>query len=312
VVAGPEYKAGAQKQRWLGKGYRDIWTMPVKLPVLDLKTEAGGLTPVRQVGGYETPGLAMKGADGRAYTFRNLLKHPEKILPPEWRDTVVADLFRDQMSAGHPAVAPIFSHIARGVGIIYEESRLAVMPDDPVLGQYRKTFGNQVGTFDSYPLPGVDGITEIVGSQDFYLKWLESPQNRVDSRQFLKARLLDLATGNWDRHRNQWRWARVDGHELWQPVPEDPDQCFSRYGGWGIAGVRRMQPKFMEYSGEYPGKIEGLTYNNGDVNRWLLSDVEWPVYQEVARSCRPSSRTSSSTRRCARCRPSGTPPEARR
>ena len=41
VVAGPEYAAGGAKQRWLGKGYRDIWTMPVELPVLDLKTEAG-------------------------------------------------------------------------------------------------------------------------------------------------------------------------------------------------------------------------------------------------------------------------------
>ena len=180
-------------------------------------------------------------------------------------------------------MAPIFSHVARSVGILYEESRLAIMPDDPVLGQWRKTFANQVGTFDSYPLPGVDGITEIVGSQDFYLKWLESPQNRVDSRQLLKARLLDLATGNWDRHRNQWRWARVQGKDLWQPVPEDPDQCFSRYGGWGIAGARHMQPKFMEYSGEYPGRIEGLTYNNGDINRWLLSDLEWPVFEEVAR-----------------------------
>ena len=99
----------------------------------------------------------------------------------------------------------------------------------------------------------------------------------------LKARLLDLAAGNWDRHRNQWRWARVQGKPLWQPVPEDPDQCFTLYGGVALAFVRQLQPKLMEYSGEYPGRIEGLTYNNADVNRWLLSEVEWPVYEEVAR-----------------------------
>ncbi len=283
VVAGEEYKASGWHQLWFGKAYRDIWTTPVELPVLDLATEAGGLTPVRQVGGYQTPGLAMKGKDGKAYTFRNLIKAPERILPPEWRNTVPAALFRDQMAAGHPGAAPIFSHIARGVGLIYEHSRLAVMPDDPALGEFRATFANQVGTFDTYPLPGTDGITEIVGSQEFWLKWLEGPQNRVDARQFLKARLLDLATGNWDRHRNQWRWARVQGKELWQPVPEDPDQCFSLYGGWAIAAVRKLQPKLMEYSGEYPRRIEGLTYNNGDVNRWLLSELEWPVYEEVAK-----------------------------
>jgi hypothetical protein len=283
VVADEEYKASGWHQFWFGKGYRDLWAMPVDVPVLDLKAEAGGLNPVRQIGGYQTPGLAFKGGDGRAYTFRNLIKHPERILPPEWRDTVPAGIFRDQMSAGHPGVAPIFSHLARSVGIIYETSRLAVMPDDPSLGEFRKTFANQVGTFDSYPSPGTDGITEIVGSQEFWLKWLASPQNRADSRQFLKARLLDLATGNWDRHRNQWRWARVQGKPLWQPVPEDPDQCFTLYGGVAIGFVRNLQPKLMEYSGEYPGRIEGLTYNNGDVNRWLLSAVEWPVYEEVAK-----------------------------
>ena len=39
----------------------------------------------------------------------------------------------------------------------------------------------------------------------------------------------------------------------------------------------------MRYSGEYPKRIEGLTTNNYDVTRWLLADVEWPVYEEVAR-----------------------------
>ena len=29
--------------------------------------------------------------------------------------------------------------------------------------------------------------------------------------------------------------------------------------------------------------MEGLTTNNYDVTRWLLADVEWPVFEEVAR-----------------------------
>ena len=39
----------------------------------------------------------------------------------------------------------------------------------------------------------------------------------------------------------------------------------------------------MSYSGEYPKRIEGLTTNNYDVTRWMLADVEWPVFEEVAR-----------------------------
>ena len=50
-----------------------------------------------------------------------------------------------------------------------------------------------------------------------------------------------------------------------------------------MGAVRSVVPRFMRYSGEYPKRIEGLTANNYDVTRWLLADVEWPVYEEVAR-----------------------------
>ncbi|HEV7501469.1 MAG TPA: hypothetical protein VGQ33_15750, partial [Vicinamibacteria bacterium] len=74
VVAGEHYQAGGLHRLLLGADYRDLWAMPVDLPVLDLQHFAGGLKPVRRVGGQETKGLAMKGADGRDYTFRGLDK----------------------------------------------------------------------------------------------------------------------------------------------------------------------------------------------------------------------------------------------
>ena len=43
----------------------------------------------------------------------------------------------------------------------------------------------------------------------------------------------------------------------------------------------------MRYAGEYPKRMEGLTTNNYDVTRWLLADVEWPVFEEVARDSPP-------------------------
>jgi hypothetical protein len=42
VVIGPQYRAGAL-HRWLwGGDYRDLYTTPVALPVLDLRSYAGG------------------------------------------------------------------------------------------------------------------------------------------------------------------------------------------------------------------------------------------------------------------------------
>ena len=86
VAAGPQYQAGGFHEFVFGKGYRDLWTTPIEVPVLDLQKTGGGLTPVRVVGQAQGLGLAFKGADGRAYTFRSLHKHPERMLPESLRD----------------------------------------------------------------------------------------------------------------------------------------------------------------------------------------------------------------------------------
>ena len=284
IVAGKEFDRGGTWRFWFGDGYRKAWTTPVEFPVLDLATEAGGLTPLRQVGGFQTEGLALKGANGHGYTFRKLEKHPERVLPKEWQDSELRTIAIDQTAAAHPAAAVIIGALARSLGIRFYGSRLAVMPDDPALGEFRATFGGTVGSFDDYLEPGDEGITEVVSSFGLWEKWREGgAENRVDSRAFLEARLFDLVVGNWDRHQGQWRWARIAGQPLWQPLPEDADQALTRYEGRAMAAVRSVVPRFMRYSGEYPRRIEGLTTNNYDVTRWLLADVEWPAFEEVAR-----------------------------
>ena len=45
IVAGKEFDRGGKWRYWFGDGYRKAWTTPVVLPVLDLSTEAGGLSP---------------------------------------------------------------------------------------------------------------------------------------------------------------------------------------------------------------------------------------------------------------------------
>jgi len=284
VVAGELFNRGGSWRFWFGDGYRQAWTTPVELPVLDLKTEAGGLTPLREVGSMQTVGLAFKGADGTAFTFRKLMKSPERTIPKEWLGTPMEPIVRDQTSAAHPASPVIAGALARALGIRFYGSRVMVMPDDPALGKFRETFANTVGTFDEYIAPGYQGIEEIVSTADLWKKWLDGgPNARVDSRAFVKARLFDVAIGNWDRHQQQWRWAHTPGKPLWEPLPEDADQAFTHYEGKALDYSRSVVPLFMRYSGEYPGRIEGLTMNNVDVTRWFPADVEWAVFEELAK-----------------------------
>ncbi len=289
IAPNPEYEAGGLHRFWLGDGYRDLWTTPVELEVLDLEKEAGGLTVLRQVGGMQTPGLALTGADGRSYTFRWIDKDPSRLLPEEWRETVVANYVKDQTAASHPGNWPVLMGLAEGVGFFpFTPQRLVVMPDDPALGEHRELFAGSIGSFGEYPMPAHDdvpgfmGATEIISSKELWDRWREGPKNRIDSQIFVRERILNLWTGNWDRHRSQWRWAWIPDRGLWVPIPEDPDQAFSNYGGLLISLARWTVPILLEFGDEISG-MEGAVRNGADVDRWLLSDLDRVDFTEAAR-----------------------------
>ena len=98
VVAGPQYEAGGFHRFLFGSGYRDLWTMPIEVPVLDLENEAGGLEPLMVVGNLQTLGLALRGANGKSYTFRGVHKDLARVLPEELRDTAIADMVQDMIA----------------------------------------------------------------------------------------------------------------------------------------------------------------------------------------------------------------------
>ena len=288
VAPNPRYAASKIHQLWFGKGYRDLWATSVELEVLDLQKEAGGLRVLRRVGGMQTPGLALVGADGRSYTFRWIDKDPSRLLPREWRETALADYVRDQTAASHPGVWPVEMALYEQIGYIpFTPQRLVVMPDDPALGEYRELFAGAVGSFGEYPMPAHDGIpgfmgaTEIISSKELWNRWREGPENRIDSVAFLRERLTDLWTGNWDRHRSQWRWARIPSQGRWIAIPEDPDQTFSDYGGLLISLARLRVPFILDFGDRISG-MEGAVHNGADVDRWLLSDLTRQDFADAA------------------------------
>src|SRR3970040_1676046 len=53
LVPGPHYRAGALHRWLLGDHYRDLWTRPIAVAVLDLDRVAGGLVAGGRGGGVE-------------------------------------------------------------------------------------------------------------------------------------------------------------------------------------------------------------------------------------------------------------------
>jgi len=126
--------------------------------------------------------------------------------------------------------------LAEAAGVLFNTPRLVMLPDDPALGEFRELYANRVGTIEEFPTAASDeyagfyGATEIIKSFDIVTQWLESPDVRVDARELLRLRLFDFYLGDWDRHANNHRWAKLPGKSQWQPIPEDRDQASNDTG----------------------------------------------------------------------------------
>ena len=283
VVIAPRYQKGAL-QRWLwGADYRDLYGTPVELPLLDLRSYAGGLQPTATVGQGQTRSLALKGADGRLYTFRPVLKDPSAHLPAELRETLTRRLVIEQRASGHPAGQVVVPALLQAAGILHNEPRLVVMPDDPALGEFRAEFKDTVGDIEEWTgSPAFGGTTETIDGEEMWRRLRASPDDRVDARAYLKARLVDQLVGDWDRGRKQWRWGRLPGKSDWQPIPEDRDEAFASFEGVFTWFLRSQLPLLVKFGPEY-SDLAALTHDSWDVDRRILADLEWGDWNQVAR-----------------------------
>src|SRR5690606_35288739 len=78
---------------------------------------------------------------------------------------------------------------------------------------------------------------EPLGDSDNTLKMLSKINHDNDdiykAKTFLRARMLDLLVGDWDRHEDQWRWYddSKGKDKDYLPIPRDRDQAFRKVEG---------------------------------------------------------------------------------
>jgi hypothetical protein len=290
VVAGSEYDISGLAEIFLGKHWRDLWTTPFEADIIDLNKYAGGLTPLKRGGGLQTKSLRFTGADGKVYKFRSMDKDPSKILPPDLQNTIVADAFQDQISTSNPFSAIIVASMLNQLGIINSVPTIVYMPDDERLGEYRKDFGNVLGTIEENPEDGNEDGEKGFGESDkitksfkLYKKLEKDNDVQVDPVEFLKARMFDLMIGDWDRHSDQWVWAgfEEDGKLIYKPIPRDRDQAFCLYDGIVPFFVGEYVTQIEGYGENYP-RIYDLSWNGRFVDRRFLPQATKQQYDSIA------------------------------
>ena len=281
VVAGEVYAAGVLHRAFMGSGYRELWTTPIRVPVADLGIlGAGGLTPVEVGGGTTTQTLHLRGEDGRRYVFRSVDKTPRELIE-DLEGTPTEAIIQDQMSSFHPSAAPVVARLLDAVGVLHPNPVLMVVPDDPRLGEFREQFAGMLVLFEERPddLPeggaGFAGSTRIIQTDDLFDELEEDPANRIELRELLKARLVDILVGDRDRSVNNHLWARFEGGGgyMWRPIPRDRDQSFVRYDGFLKALARRYDYRLVDFGKDY-SNTQAVTRNAWDIDRNFLVGLD--------------------------------------
>lgn len=270
-------------KRWLlGSNYREEWTTPVKVPVIDIGKELGGLKVTKVGGGMQTKSLRLEDSKGNEYVLRSVRKFPDNTIPEEFRQTFVKDAVVDGISASYPYAALSIPTFADALNIPGAKPRLFYIPDDPRLGFYRDQFKNSLAIFEERE-PG--GFEKNSSTEKILERLQDDHDNKVDQHAVLKARMLDMFIMDFDRHEDQWRWGTNDTGErrTYYPIPRDRDQAFFVNMGFIPKQVSKSYriPKFQGFRAK-ARDITTFNFNARYFDRSFLNQLEGADWQTMA------------------------------
>jgi len=284
--ANTRFAAGRFHRFLLGDNWRDEWTTPITVQFLDLKSFGGGLHPVELAGGRQTRTLRLEGKNGVPYVFRPVNKGVD--LPDIYRHTIFWYLLADGRSSLHPTAPVLGVPVFAAANLLHPSPRLFVMPDDPALGEFRSRFAGVLGTIEERPKvpengPAFAGAKKIIESKELLERINRGPENRVDLRAYLAARLVDMMLNDNDRHPGQWDWARLtaDSNALWIPIGRDRDKLIHSEEGLFARVAGFVNASIIKFASSYP-TVPSLTTQATEMDRRLLIGLERPVWDSVA------------------------------
>lgn len=280
VVPASTYYSNASFWRlwFIGKNYRREWSQPVKLPVFYLNKEQGGMMIVDSGGGRQTNTLRLIDKSGREWNLRSADKDVTKTLTPLMQNTMAETLIQDFNSAIHPYAALTVPELAKAIGVTVAKPRIFFIPDDPSFGVHRALFANKVCFLEERE-PTPEHI-ETKSSSNVLEKISNDTEYGIVQKQILRARLLDMLLGDWDRHEDQWRWAEKDSlrRTYYYPIPRDRDFVYFKSDGIFMKfAAAFFQPYLIGFSKE-PRRLRRLNAKVIDLDMlWLnqLSAADW-------------------------------------
>ena len=295
-------KSKFHKSVW-GARYRKYYGIKVKAPTVRLDTLFGGLTPFRKGGGHQSKSLQLINKEGKRYVMRAIRKSAtvylqtmafkEQYIEGQFDGTATESLLQDFYTGSHPYGPFVTGGLSDAINLFHTNPVLYYVPKQHVLAGFNKDFGDELYMIEEHVSDGHGNLEsfgnahKIESTDDLMKKLRKDEKYVVDDDMYLRARLFDMAIGDWDRHTDQWRWAEFKDKDsnkvIYRPIPRDRDQAFSIMGDGALMKLAtRMVPslKLMEGFMEDIRNVKGFNFSPFSLDMALLNQTSKEQWQE--------------------------------
>ena len=286
VITSNLYEANGLKRFMQGQNYRNAWSAPVSAPVFNIDS----MEILEEGGGKQTHSLDLKSPTGVVYSLRSVNKDPTPLIPKIAKTLSLENIVVDGISAQHPYGALVAASLSEEAGVLHTHPKMVYLPEQPKLGKFNSKYGNRMYLLE-YETEGdvnwttLPNVIEIMDTDNLQELKLEHKQNvTIDKRAFVRARLLDILIGDWDRHSKQWGWVVQQYGETYlaTPLSGDRDNAFFRIDGVipTILTNKLVQPLVRPFE-EDIDHIPGYVY---PVDVYFLRTAPETLFKEEAQA----------------------------
>ncbi len=264
-----------------GNNYRTEWSTPVAFKVFDINKEKGGFKITGIGGGKQTKSLKLIDKQGREWALRTIDKDPEEAIPENFKENFAGGIVQDHISASHPYAPLVVPTLAKAAGIRHSPPEFFYVPNDRALGYYRPLFAKKIVMLELRTLDGRDSKS----SYKVFNNMREDNEKTIDQEAVLKARLLDMLIGDFDRHFDQFKWIENDTGKgkIYFPEPRDRDQAFFNADGL-LADM--VSWRIMPFIKGFKTKIKDISQWNivaKDVDRLFMNNLNSTTWAGITK-----------------------------
>ncbi|MEL6721073.1 MAG: metallophosphoesterase, partial [Bacteroidota bacterium] len=287
-------KVKGRKRPIAGKHYRDIYARTYDFPTLNLEQYQGGVEPIKMGGGRQTNSLRLEDDKEQQYAMRALTKDATRLLPYPFNEITFAQyLAQDVFLSTHPFGSLVIPSLADAAAVYHTNPKLYYIPKQPALKEYNAFFGDEVYLVeervakDGSDIESFGHSDKIISTPKLIDKLGNNIRHKVAQDWVVRARLFDLVIGDWDRHDDQWRWAKFDAEDhkdkaVYRPIPRDRDQVFPNYDGL-LVDIARFAEPILRQLDEYTPNIKSVkwsVYNTRHFDRSFMNELEWEDWEK--------------------------------